>query len=128
MSSFAKRNGRLGLYLSSKIAMIIFTHGPNCIMNYSSACLVVAELIESMISPLRLKRNDRSMMVLNSLNFYGIIATRKILRFTGVFPLIPPYRTTLVYPFLTLSAVLACRTAMAANEVDKGCGSQSRAA
>ena len=38
-----KRNGRLVLYLSAKVDMRVFTHGPNCIIDYSGTCLVVTQ-------------------------------------------------------------------------------------
>ena len=41
MSIFAKRNGLLRLWLSAKVDMSLFTHGPNFIMNSSGACLMV---------------------------------------------------------------------------------------
>ena len=44
MSRLEKRNGCLGLYLSAKVAMSLFTHGPNCIVDYSGACFVSAKL------------------------------------------------------------------------------------
>ena len=67
-------------------------------------------------------------MFLNSRKLCGIIATGEILRFTRVFPLISPYRTTLANPFLIFYAASQCRVAMEADEFSKQCGMLSRAA
>ena len=102
--------------------MKLLTHGPNCILDYVGACLVVVKLTESLICPLCFRLKDRSRMVLYYCDLCGIIATGDILSFAGVLPLMSPYRTTLEYPFLIFSAVSACRTAMAADEFSNGCG------
>ena len=53
-----------------------------------------------MICPLCFKRNNISRMVLIACELHGITVAEEILRFTGMLPLISPYRTTLAYPFL----------------------------
>ena len=67
-------------------------------------------------------------MVLKSRNLCGIIVTGGVLSISGVFPLMSPYRTTLMYPFLIFSVVSACRAAMAVDEFAEGCGTRRRAA
>ena len=69
-------------------------------MDSVSNFLVVTKLTETMSCQLCFKRKDRPRMGLNSRNLCGIIETGHILSFTGLFPLIPPYRTTLACLFL----------------------------
>ena len=108
--------------------MSLFTHGHNCIVDSDGACLVISELIESVRFPLCFSQNNRYRMVLNSRDLCRILATGYIFIFSGVFPLISPYRTTLAYPFLIFSEGLACRTAMEADEFFEGCGPRRRVA
>ena len=108
--------------------MSLFTHGHNCIVDSDGDCLVIAELIESVRFPLCFSQNNRYRMVLNSRDLCRILATGYIFIFSGVFPLISPYRTTLAYPFLIFSAVSACRATVATNEFSEGCGPQRRVA
>ena len=108
--------------------MRLFINGPNCIMDSSRACLVASELTEPMSCPFCFRGKDRSRMVLNSHDLCGIIAIGDILSFSGVFPLMFPYRKTLAYIFLIFSEVLTCRAFMAAGEFSEGCGPQHRLA
>ena len=75
--------------------MSLFTHGTNCIMHSSGAFLEITKLTEFMSCFLCFKWKDRYRMVLNSRDLFVIIVAGDILRFTGVFPLISPYCTTL---------------------------------
>ena len=58
--------------------MSLFTHGPNCIMDSSGACLVAAELTESIRCDLCFNRKDITRIVLNSCDLCGVIATGEI--------------------------------------------------
>ena len=55
--------------------MGLFTHGPNCIMDSSGACLVVTKLTESTSCLLCFRQKDISRMVINSCDLCRIIAT-----------------------------------------------------